>query len=369
VIKSKSTQRLLGIDIIRGIAAYAIIFVHSGDESWGLPISQAAISVRLLFYFAVPFFLATSFFFLTSRAEIDTSPRFWRSRIGRILIPYVVWTIIYLISRSVFFFKSQQMDRLWDLLRDPLSIFCFGGASYHLYFLPLLFTGTFLVIIAKYLQQIRVNRIVISCLAILSLVAYEWLTRSGNGFHLNPNTAFKNLSQINGWEIDNLPLLRFVLVQTAWLLNCLPYLLIGITILPLCDQVSKWNATYRLITACLCGIVFLGSGAAILIGIPAIVKDVGQAYSLLLLAIILSGYIKQGWIFQSLGVCSFGIYLIHPFAMLSIKGALAKTLPSLAAEVSILSMLTISIGSFMISWVAIALMMKNKWVAKYALGV
>jgi peptidoglycan/LPS O-acetylase OafA/YrhL len=369
VIKSKSTQRLLGIDLIRGIAAYAVIFLHSGDESWGLPISQAAISLRLLFYFAVPFFLATSFFFLTSRAEIDTSPRFWRSRIDRILIPYAVWTIIYLIFRSAFFFESQQMDRFWNLLRDPLAIFCFGGASYHLYFLPLLFTGTFLVIIAKYLQQIRINRIFIGCLAILSLVVYEWLTKSGNSFHLNPNTAFKGLSQTNGWEINDFPLLRFVLVQIAWLLNCFPYLLIGITILPLCNQVPKWNSTYRLMTACLCGVIFLGSSAALLIGIPVIVKDVGQAYSLLLLAIILSGYIKQGWIFQSLGVCSFGIYLIHPFAMLSIKGVLAKTLPSLANEVSILSMLTISIGSFMISWIAIALMMKNKWVAKYTLGV
>ena len=157
--KSKSNHRLLGVDLFRGIAAYAIVFVHSGDESWGVPISQAAISLRLLFYFAVPFFLATSFFFLTARPEIDTSRRFWRSRIDRILIPYGIWTIVYLMFRSIFFLKFQQMDRFWDVCQDPLAMFCLGGASYHLYFLPLLFTGTFLVTIAKYLQQIRANQL------------------------------------------------------------------------------------------------------------------------------------------------------------------------------------------------------------------
>lgn len=368
-MKSKSTYRLLGVDLLRGIAAYAIVFVHSGDESLGLPISQAAISLRMLFYFAVPFFLATSFYFLTSRSEIDTSPRFWRSRIDRILIPYAIWSIIYLIFRSIFFFQSQQIDRLWDLLRDPLAIFFFGGASYQLYFLPLLFTGTFLVAIAKYLQKIRTNRFVIGCLAILSLIAYEWLTNSGNSFHLNPNTAFKNLVQTAGWDINSLPLLRFLLVQIAWLLNCFPYLFIGITILPICDRISKWNSYYRSIAAVLCGVGFFLLSAPIFIDLPAILKDVGRAYSLLLIAIVLSGYIKQGWIFQSVGACSFGIYLIHPFAMLGVKGILAKTLPILSNEVSILSMLTISIGSFTISWIAIALMMRNKWIAKYTLGV
>lgn len=28
-------QRLVGIDLIRGMAAYAVIQVHSGDQTWG----------------------------------------------------------------------------------------------------------------------------------------------------------------------------------------------------------------------------------------------------------------------------------------------------------------------------------------------
>ncbi len=368
-MKSKTVQRLLGVDLLRGIAAYAVVFVHSGDESLGLPISQAAISLRMFFYFAVPFFLATSFYFLTSKPEIDTSWHFWRSRIDRILIPYVVWSIIYLIFRSIFFFQSHQMDRLQDLLRDPLAIFFFGGASYQLYFLPLLFVGNFLVIIAKYMQKIHTNRIVICFLAIFSLIVYEWLRRSDNAFRLNPNTAFQNLSQTAGWDVSSFPLLRFLFVQVAWLLNCLPFLFIGILLIPLCDQINKWNSFYRLMIAFACGTIFLLSSPAIFVNIPGILRNVLQAYSFLLLSIILSSYIEKGWVCQSIGSCSFGIYLIHPFAMLGVKGVLSQISPILSSEVSILSMIIISIGSFAISWMGIILIMRNKWIAKYTLGI
>jgi hypothetical protein len=45
--------RLLGIELFRGISTYAVILVHSGDETWNLPSSAAAIEFRYHFYFAV----------------------------------------------------------------------------------------------------------------------------------------------------------------------------------------------------------------------------------------------------------------------------------------------------------------------------
>jgi peptidoglycan/LPS O-acetylase OafA/YrhL len=368
-MKSDSAQRLLGVDLLRGIAAYAVVFIHSGDEQFGLPVSAAAINLKMIFYFAVPFFLATSFYFLISQPNIDISRRFCKSRIDRILIPYASWSIIYLVFRSIFFFQSQQMGRFWDLFQDPLAIICFGAASYQLYFLPLLFTGTFLLPIAKYLRKVQTNRVIISFLAILSLIVYEWLTRSGNAFRLNPSTAFQNLTQNAGWDINNLPLLRLVLVQIAWLLDCLPYLLIGILLVPLCDRINRCSSAYRITTIFLCVVVFSLISAAIFIGIPDTVKNIGQAYSLFLLSLALSGYIKKGWIFESVGNCSFGIYLMHPFTMMVVKKILTKILPNLFNRVSILSMLTISIGTFLISWIAIALMKKNRLIAKYTLGM
>ena len=233
----------------------------------------------------------------------------------------------------------------------------------------MLFTGTLLTIIAKYIQKIRISYVFIGFFAIFSIIIYEWLVKSGNGFQLNPNTAFQNLIETAGLEISSLPLLRFFLVQIAWLINCLPYLFIGILLLPLCNQIKKWNSSYRLIAIISCGIIFLLSGAAVSIGIPEVLKNVLQAYSLLLLSILVSVYIQKVRIFQSVGACSFGIYLIHPFAMVGVKLFLAKTLPSLSNEVSILSMLIISIATFLASWIAIASIAKYKWLSKYTLGV
>jgi peptidoglycan/LPS O-acetylase OafA/YrhL len=368
-MKSDSAQRLLGVDLLRGIAAYAVVFIHSGDEQLGLPVSPAAINLKMIFYFAVPFFLATSFYFLISQPNIDISRRFWKSRINRILIPYASWSISYLIFRSIFFFQSQQMGRFWDLFQDPLAIICFGAASYQLYFLPLLFTGNFLMPVAKYLRGDQTNRVIIFLLAILSLIVYEWLTRSGNAFRLNPSTAFQNLTQNTGWDLNSLPLVRLVLVQIAWLLDCLPYLLIGILLVPLCDLISKYSSAERFTTIVLCMIIFSLFSASIFIGIPDTLKNIGQAYSLFLLSMALSGYIKQTWIFESVGNCSFGIYLMHPFAMMAVRKILTKILPNLFNRVSILSMLTISIGTFLISWIAISLMKKNRLIAKYMLGM
>ena len=234
--------------------------------------------------------------------------------------------------------------------------------------MPLLFTGTSLLIIAKYLQKLRTNRLVIGFLAIVSIIIYEYLLNSGNAFQLSPNTAFQNLFQAWGWNNSSTPLLRLFLVLVAWLLNCLPYLFTGILLLPLFKQVNQWQTNHHLIATIICVMIFLISSAAIFIGIPDTLKNILQAYSLLLLSIILSKNIQRGSVFQSVGTCSFGIYLIHPFMMIGVKWLIAKVLPSLSNEVSIISILTISIICFLASWLVVALLIRNKWIARYALG-
>jgi peptidoglycan/LPS O-acetylase OafA/YrhL len=366
--RNKSEQRLLGVDLFRGIAAYAIVLVHSGDQTLGLPISQAALQLRLFFFFAVPFFFATSFFFLLSKPEIDTPKKLWKSRFKRILIPYFTWTFVYLLFRLLFFFKSGQTDRFWNLLSDPLAIFFLGSASYQIYFLPLLFIGNFLVLIPKYVPRIRTDYIITGCLALLSLGSYHWLMISGNAFRLNPNIAFYGLSKAIGWDFNSLPPLRLLLVEISWILNCLPYLFVGILSAPLCTQINQWKSRDRLITSFLCVVLIILSSPAVLPDIPDILKNVLEANCLLILSILLSRYIKGGWFFESIGACSLGIYLVHPFLMPEVKGLLAIILPPLSKEVSVLSIFIISTGTFIASWAVVALMMKNKWTSKYMLG-
>ena len=192
-------SRLLGIELCRGLATYAVILVHSGDETWGIPVDPNAVTFRLLFYFAVPYFLATAFYFMTANPEIGKSPKFWRSRVDRIVIPYACWTVIFLISRVIVFTLSHKPDRLQQLLQDPVSIIFLGGASYHLYFLPLLLAGTSLILLMPLLTKLKVSKYGLLFLSVVSIFSYHLLEASGNSFQLGTNVAFQSL--LNSWQM------------------------------------------------------------------------------------------------------------------------------------------------------------------------
>ncbi|MEL7406861.1 MAG: acyltransferase family protein [Cyanobacteria bacterium J06558_2] len=95
------TNRLAGIDLCRGLAAFAVILVHSGDENWGLAISAEAIRFRYLFYYAVPFFIAAYFYFSTKKLPLKINRKFWNKKLQRIVIPYLLWSAAYVILKTL----------------------------------------------------------------------------------------------------------------------------------------------------------------------------------------------------------------------------------------------------------------------------
>jgi surface polysaccharide O-acyltransferase-like enzyme len=221
--------KLLGIELIRGLSTYAVILVHSGDQTWHVPVDSSAITFRSLFYFAVPFFLAAAFYFMTVKTEIVDYKKFWQSKFQRIVVPYLIWSGIFFFFRVIIF--RNNPERLHHLLQDPLSIIFFGGASYHLYFLPMMFTGTLWVLTIPFLSRLKTNKLGLVLLGILSIILYLLLETSGNGFHLGEmNTAFRNITTNLEIDLEKYPLLRFTLVEIAWAIRCLPYFLIALII-------------------------------------------------------------------------------------------------------------------------------------------
>ena len=356
--------RLVGIDLCRAIAAFAVILVHSGDESWGLPISDRAIQFRHLFYFAVPFFLAASFYFGVKKMPLVLDRNFWRKKFQRIVMPYLLWSIFYVVSKTVVFLATNDREQIQQMLSDPVAIIFFGAASYHLYFIPLLFAGTILLYWANYLYAQHNSLWTLAAFSIFSLITYQLLIVFNNDFDLGSYTAFSDLLQLVSSDNILYQPLRILLVDLSWIIRCLPYFSSALLLQATLEQNElRWVYKKETATALLLFFILLN-----LIGdryLPAAICELSIAYSLLLFGITISRHLPNNNLIDNLGLCSFGIYLIHPFIKSAVEVVAIKFLPAMTQSVSILSMLFYSIPSFLISWLVISIMQKDKLISQY----
>lgn len=357
-------NRFVGIDLCRGIAAFAVILVHSGDETWGLPIGDRAIQFRHLFYFAVPFFLAASFYFGTKKSFLKIDRKFWQKKIQRIVVPYLLWSIFYVVSKTAIFALSGNRDSLQELIADPIAIAFLGAASYHLYFIPLLLAGTLLLYLTNFLRAQKKSLFLLIFLSIISLSVYQLLIFSSNDFNLDSYTAFPSLlSLVSPNNLLYQPW-RIILVNLAWITRCLPYFFIALLI----EQILKQNGSqwlYKKETAVGIFLLFLLVDFTGTRYLPASLSEIAIAYCFLLFGIAISPYIYARNLIANLGLCSFGIYLIHPFIKSAVEIFLIIALPQVTQSVSIFSMLVYAFLSFFISWFIIFLIQKNKLAGQY----
>ena len=367
-------RRLVGLDLFRGISAYAVVLYHSGDKTWG-DIGTGAVFLRDMFGFAVPFFLATSFVFLTQTVVIsrndDISLRALVSkRLKRIAKPYVLWSLVFLIFRGAFFVATNELNRLHRLLSDPLSVVFFGGASYQLYFLPLLLTGNIVYIALKsaYIQRnkkgVATKKLsVFSTLLLLALSIgiREVIVTSGNDFDLGSYAAFQNLAAIK--DIHQEPLVRLALVFLAWCSRCLPYIFGAIAFNQLFlkqDKTynvrsSKWMLLLAtilfLITSYFDGHLYFRS-----------VENLVIAYSLIFIGFSLPDRLwksQQVKLIQNMGSCAIGIYLVHPIVIRCATFLMGAAYPDFIRQITVLSILSISLFSFVSSWLIVSQLEKH----------
>ncbi len=88
------------IQILRAISIFCVVIIHT------YPYNQLGIFLRPFVNFAVPVFVFLSGFL--TKIEIDDVKKFYKKRILRITIPYIIWSIIYTIfhkSYSSFFYN------------------------------------------------------------------------------------------------------------------------------------------------------------------------------------------------------------------------------------------------------------------------
>lgn len=354
-------ERLTGIELCRGLAAFAVILVHSGDETWGIPIADSAVEFRQMFYFAVPFFIASYFYFATKKAPHAIAQNLWQRKIRRIVIPYVIWSTLFLLSKSFTFVLTDNIDRVQELWSNPIDIIFFGAASYHLYFLPILISGTILLYSAQYL--LKQNALLLVFEALSALIFWQWLVSSENSFVLGEYVAFPAILNLFSSQTLVHPIVRITIINLAWIGNCLPYFFIALLLNHLWHIERRgwvyYQVTFLFFLFCLI-LMNITRADFIFKG----VLDVTNAFTLLLFGVSISHKLDSDLI-TNLGYCSFGIYFIHPYVKSIISLCLSTFFPQLVDSISIFSMLLYAIPTFILSWIIINICKQNKFIAQY----
>jgi surface polysaccharide O-acyltransferase-like enzyme len=360
--------RLFGVELFRAIAAFAVVVVHAsglilhsdsapvGAELWLLGAMQIG-------RFAVPFFLAASFYFVIGKllsAPDKFDPKtFLRSRVTRLMMPYALWSLIYLAVRVFKFAKTPE--GIGPIFQDPIFLIFLGGAAIHLYFLPLLFTGSLLVPLLKVPVLKRQNWIVP---LLISGLLYELLFVTGNSFDLGVNC----LQQPQGCSVALIsifqaapglkhPLTRLLSVEFLWAVRCAMFIAASAML----HQPSVRNRLGKF-PHWLWGALF---GLAMLGGLlehfkvayfPLSLYELGVGYGPLLWGIALSRSLSSNALILRFGNASFGIYLVH-YLILTLVFAIVVKVPTVTAAwppvllALLLSAITFGLSGIVTFWI------------------
>ncbi len=133
--KSKK-NRMLHFDLLRILAAFSVVMLHSSAQFWyALDIDSTqwviANSYNAVFRFGVPIFVMISgALFLAPDYQLDIK-RLYKHNILRLSVIYVVWSCAYGLLDS-FYVWGLQLKDIKIILREMLS------GRYHLWFLPMI---------------------------------------------------------------------------------------------------------------------------------------------------------------------------------------------------------------------------------------
>ncbi len=359
----KRQQRLFGIDLFRGLAIYAVVIQHTDQGILVQPLVWSWI--KDFARFAVPFFLATAFYLAIDKLYRSQSPYLLPSRLTRLLIPYSVWTFFYLLYKALKWTVAGESSKILGLFQDPLSLFFFGGAAFHLYFLPLLVTGTLLLKFSEFLIQRQVSWRELAIAGLSSVLIYEILLVSNydpNGF----NIPFQPLLATAFPSSDYNPIARWVLVELAYTLRCLPYILVGMLLLHpdarnCCLKLTDRYPFLWLLLFFICN----AFGSLVL---PQAVYEIARGYTALLAAIALSNYLKDYAPIGNLALCSFGIYLGHLFFVEIFQSVAVRVDPDYMYHINTATLIAISIIILLISWGTTLLLMRYKNLSRVMFG-
>jgi surface polysaccharide O-acyltransferase-like enzyme len=369
-------KRFVGIDLIRGIAAYGVAILHSGDITTGTSISFWATQVQRFCGFTVPFFLIASFYLSINQIHTNGKTTSLLSRFQRLIIPYLVWSLLYVLMRWIKLVGLQESINT-EKITDFVAIVFMGSAGIHLYFIPLIFVGfLFLGIVARLVNR-RITLISLSFLFLFSCLADHLVFITGNFFKFGSYIAFENLVAMALPNGNDNPLIRVTLVFIAFAIKCFPYIFAAtiVNYILLKGDRLKPNRKILIISfVCFCGLALLGFvgidlNSPIYLDNRPPIYDVLKATALLVFSIYLSFSLPSSPILRSLGTCTFGIYLMHQALIQILRVPMIRIFPDFVDNVSIPTQLFFASTSFVIAWQVTSQLIKLKIVSRLLFGV
>lgn len=134
-------KRIAELDILRAVSAFAVVLIHvTASPLATLPVDSTSFFWYSLINqwsrFSIPAFVLVTglvlFFTYGQREELKTG-EFLRKRLQAVAIPYLVWTVLYMLYRT-------QVQGDWPKFPENLAWSVLrGNAMYQLYFVVLIF--------------------------------------------------------------------------------------------------------------------------------------------------------------------------------------------------------------------------------------
>lgn len=296
---SLQKKHFVEIDYLRCFAILAVIAIHTAAALTRVENPADFFVVSLwqdVSSFAVPLFIAISGFVLCLSYNSDEKGLFYRRRFQRIIPPYLIFTVVYLVANI---FKNLVVTGVYNFpsTGDIINAFLFATSNEHMWF--------FLIIIELYLLYPIISAIYHKfakhhldwvLLAVCLIVQILWNSFSGSlSIFVNGESIFLN---------------------NKIFLCMIFYFILGMFLSRHYDSICSFLDSGIILVILTIGAV-LGAVLAFMplfgsyYGLPALSYCV--VVILLLFAVsrrLVS--LSQKNIFTTMGLYSFGIYLIHP---------------------------------------------------------
>ena len=114
---------------IRGLCIVCVVVIHSLlQDRLNIHNNEINIIIRTIINFAVGIFIFLSGYFIKDNDIRNDKKDFYKKRLKRLLIPYIIWSSIYIVLFHLNYIKNIN-------IKSIISAYIFGNSAVHLYFI------------------------------------------------------------------------------------------------------------------------------------------------------------------------------------------------------------------------------------------